>query len=469
MNSNSSLILNDGQADRVVESSPHASGRSGLDKLDVSALLEHSTVKRGHVVTTAILFGVLLIDGYDLHVTGQILPAIAAAFGVSTASLTSSYAVQPIGQALGGLFLSPLADRLGRKRALIVLLALFAIATFLSVFASSIGSFAVTRFLAGAFGGALLPAAASLVADIAPLRRRSAMVGIVYAGLGVGPLLAAGIVATLLEHIGWQGVYVIGAVAPLLIIVPILVLAPESPLHLARNAASDKKIASALHKLGINVPADASFASQEKTSRNRISIVEIFSGNRAAFTLVLWLTCVSGLITITMVGLGAIFFHEFEGIPVSRFAAYAAAAGLMSIFAGISTGFVMDRFGRYRVIGFYSLMSAVSLLGLAVFPFGSVSFIGCMMFAGFFTWGGFQGLNILTPIVYPPRLRSAAVGWKGAVARFASSAAPLISGALLTHGVGLKVAMCVTAAPMLLVVLLVPWLARLEGRMQKDE
>lgn len=443
-------------------------GRPTSGPEDVAALLDESPVRRGHIVTVAILFGVLLIDGYDLHITAQILPAIAAAFGVSAASLTSAYAVQPIGQALGGLLLSPLADRFGRKRSLVVLLILFGIATFLSVLATDVTGFAVTRFLAGALGGALLPTAASLVADISSVKRRSAMVGVVYAGLGVGPLMAAGIVAGLLEHIGWQGVYVIGAVAPLLIIAPILLLAPGSPLHLARNAAPAAEIRRALRRLGIEVRQDATFAVPSTPARRRISIIEIFAGRRAAFTVVLWLTCVSGLTTVTMLGLGATFFHEFEGVPVQRFAAYATAAGLMSLVAGLSTGFVMDRFGRYRVIGCYAVISACSIVSLSLVPFGTPGFMVALMTAGFFTWGSFQGLNILTPIVYPARLRSAAVGWKGGVSRFASSAAPLIGGALLSHSVGLKVSMCATAAPMLLVALLTPFLAALERRMERE-
>ena len=338
-------------------------------------------------------------------------------------------------------------------------------ATFLSVFATNVTEFSVARFLAGALGGALLPSAASLVADISSVKRRSAMVGVVYAGLGVGPLVAAGVVAGVLEHVGWKGIYVIGALAPMIITVPILLLVPESPLHLARSAASASEIRHALQYLNIQVPLSARFAASSSSAKARISLVDIFGGNRLAFTLVLWLTCVSGLITVSMLSLGATFFHEFEGIAIARYAAYSAAAGLMTIVAGVSTGFVMDRFGRYRVIAFYSLMSSISIIGLSTMSFGSAGFVAAMVCTGFFTWGSFQGLNILTPIVYPARLRSAAVGWKGGVSRFASSAAPLISGALLSHAAGLKVAMLVSAVPMLLVMLLTPLLASLERRM----
>lgn len=440
------------------------------NKIDLGGLLDASPVRHGHVFTVAMLFLVLLIDGYDLAVTGQILPVIASTLGVPTASLTGAFALQPMGQAIGGLLLSPLADHFGRKRVLIALLALFSIATLQSVFATSITSFGVTRFVAGVLGGGLLPAAASLVADISSIKRRSTMVGIVYAGVAVGTVGASGLVAFSLDRIGWQGMYVIGALAPLLMILPIVLLMPESPLHLARTAAPSSDIHRALRKLSIVVKADTRF--REPAARRlgaRISIIEIFSDHRAVFTTVLWFTCICGQISVNLFGIGAAFFHEFKGVPVASYAAYASMAGVASIIAGLSTGFVIDHFGRYPVTAVYALLGALSLFGLAIFPFGSPAFVAAIASAGFFIVGTYQSLNIITPIVYPAALRSAAVGWKGAVSRFGSSAAPLIAAALLAQQMGLKVAMCAAAAPMLVVVLLAPLLAVLERRMRSHD
>ncbi|CAG9271529.1 4-hydroxybenzoate transporter [Paraburkholderia unamae] len=441
-------------------------GGTAGNTVDLGALLDASPVRRGHVVTVALLFCVLLIDGYDLAVTGQILPSIASALGVATASVTGAYAGQPIGQALGGLLLSPLADHFGRKRVLIALLALFSVATLQSVFATSVTGFAVTRFIAGVAGGGLLPAAASLVADISSIKRRSTMVGIVYAGIGVGTVGASVLVALSLSRIGWQGMYVVGALAPLLMIVPILLLVPESPLHLARTAAPSTHIVGALRKLSIELPPGSRFGEPARRLRSRISIIEIFGGHRAAFTLVLWFTCICGQVSVNLFGLGAAFFHEFAGISVASYAAYASIAGVAAIAAGLSTGFMMDRVGRYSVIAVYALLDTLSLVGLAFAPFGSAGFVVAIVGAGFFSVGTYQSLNILTPIVYPAALRSAAVGWKGSVSRLGSSAAPLIGAALMAHQMGLKVAMCAAAAPILLVVLLAPVLAVLERRMR---
>ena len=438
------------------------------DKTDLGGLLDASPVRRGHVLTVATLFLVLLIDGYDLAVTGQMLPAIASALGVPTASLTGAFALQPMGQAIGGLLLSPLADHFGRKRMLIALLALFSVATLQSVFATSVFGFGATRFIAGMLGGGLLPAAASLVADISSVKRRSTMVGIVYAGVAIGAVGASGLVALALDRIGWQGMYLIGALAPLLMILPIVLWMPESPLHLARTGAKPADIFKALRKLGIVVDAGTRLRGPEQRTGARISIIEIFGDRRALFTAALWFSCICGQIAVNLFGIGAVFFHEFGRVPVASYAAYASMAGLASIVAGLSTGFVIDRFGRYPVTAVYALLGALSLAGLGMFPFGSAGFIAVIVSAGFFVVGTYQSLNIITPIVYPATLRSAAVGWKGAVSRFGSSAAPLIAAALLAQQMGVKVAMCAAAAPLLIVVLLAPVLAVLERRMRSD-
>ncbi|MCT8175684.1 MFS transporter [Variovorax sp. CY25R-8] len=436
------------------------------DRIDLGDLLDASPVRRGHVLTVATLFLVLLIDGYDLAVTGQMLPAIASTLGVPTASLTGAFALQPMGQAIGGLLLSPLADHFGRKRMLIALLALFSVATLQSVFAGSIATFGATRFIAGMLGGGLLPAAASLVADISSVKRRSTMVGIVYAGVAIGAVGASGLVALALDRIGWQGMYLIGALAPLLMILPIVLWMPESPLHLARTGAQPTDIFKALRKLGIVVDASSRLRVPQRRTGARISIIEIFGDRRALFTAVLWFSCICGQVAVNLFGIGAAFFHEFARVPVASYAAYASMAGLASIAAGLSTGFVIDRFGRYSVTAVYALLGALSLAGLGLFPFGTAGFIATIVSAGFFVVGTYQSLNIITPIVYPATLRSAAVGWKGAVSRFGSSAAPLIAAALLAQQMGVKVAMCAAAAPLLIVVLLAPVLAVLERRMR---
>jgi MFS family permease len=294
------------------------------------------------------------------------------------------------------------------------------------------------------------------------------MVGIVYAGVAIGAVGASGLVALALDRIGWQGMYLIGALAPLLMIVPIVLWMPESPLHLARTGAQPTDIFKALRKLGIAVDAGTRLRGPQRRTGARISIVEIFGDRRALFTAVLWFSCICGQIAVNLFGIGAAFFHEFGGVPVASYAAYASMAGLASIAAGLSTGLVIDRFGRYPVTAVYALLGALSLAGLGVFPFGSAGFIAVIVSAGFFVVGTYQSLNIITPIVYPATLRSAAVGWKGAVSRFGSSAAPLIAAALLAQQMGVKVAMCAAAAPLLIVVLLAPVLAVLERRMRSD-
>lgn len=163
-------------------------GISDLTEFPLESRLDEQSLRLGHLLIAASCCLLLLIDGYDLHVTGQLLPAVARGLGVSTATLAIAFAVQTTGQATGAFILSPFADRFGRRPILLLCLLLFGIVNLISAAAVTVPQFAVTRFIGGALGGALMPVTISLTADLAPRKWRSTLVGLAYLGLSFGQL-----------------------------------------------------------------------------------------------------------------------------------------------------------------------------------------------------------------------------------------------------------------------------------------
>jgi len=227
--------------------------------LDLDELLDLRPVHRGHWIAAAMCFIVMMADGYDLFVMVQLMPTIAQSFAVSTAVLTTAYAAQTVGQAVGALGVSPFADRFGRKPLLLVCMVLLGLATFAGTFATSVEQFTVTRFISGAFGGAIMPITISLAADIAPNHWRSTIVGIAYAGLGVGGILAAGSVSLLLDSQGWHGLFLIGGILPVVMATVFSVMGMESLRHRARKDPADPRIGASLRRLGSETPLGAHF------------------------------------------------------------------------------------------------------------------------------------------------------------------------------------------------------------------
>ena len=429
--------------------------------LDLDELLDLRPVHRGHWIAAAMCFIVMMADGYDLFVMVQLMPTIAQSFAVSTAVLTTAYAAQTVGQAVGALGVSPFADRFGRKPLLLVCMVLLGLATFAGTFATSVEQFTVTRFISGAFGGAIMPITISLAADIAPNHWRSTIVGIAYAGLGVGGILAAGSVSLLLDSQGWHGLFLIGGILPVVMATVFSVMGMESLRHRARKDPADPRIGASLRRLGSETPLGAHFftASDGSTGKS-ISLIEIFRGKLAYVTILLTLAAMCTLTAGSLFLMVPTFYHEIEGVPLARI------VGLIAIFQGIALplsffyGVIMDKLGRYRVISFYAIGAPFALAGLGLTGFGDWKFTALFLLCGFFINAAQQSLNIVVPTLYPSTMRAAALGWKAGSGRLASTAAPLLAGVILASKFSVLTVMAIISVPMIILAVVIPLLMR---------
>lgn len=430
-----------------------------LGLVDLDQLLDSQRFSARHAWVVALCCSVVVIDGYDLLVTAQLLPAIAQEYGVTSATLTKAFAAQTLGQAIGAFTLSPLADRLGRKPVLMACLLLFGLSTLASIFCRNILEFGALRLIAGVLGGALLPIPVTLIADLAPSKSRSTLIGLGYAGLGLGQLATSGITAWLLEPYGWRAGFWVGGVLPLLLAPFIMRFVPESPRYLSRIRARPERIHQALRLLGIRlVETTTHFVAAAPSEFRKLAVLALFQQGRAKLTIALWVPSLLSIFAGTLIGLTPTFFHELVGVTLVAFSGSMSLLLLGTLLAFFLTGAVMDRIGPYRVIVAGALVGGLATWALALVPFGTSGFKVLMFVSGLFMVGAIQGLNIVAPTLYPPAMRSSAVGAKAGISKLASAIAPLIGGVVLAAHANLTIAMFAIAAPLLAVCLCVPML-----------
>lgn len=456
----------------AVPTEPTATGSNpatAVTSVDVDRLLDTQRVTPGHLLITLLAFVALMIDSYDLAVTSQLLPAIAKDFGTTSAALTQAVAYQTLGQAVGAFVFSPLADRCGRKLMLFVCLLLYGLATVGSVFNTDLAQFSALRLVGGALAGALMPITVSLVADVSPLKWRATFIGASYAGLAAGPLAMTAFTAFLFEPLGWRAAYWIGGIAPLLLLPFVVFLMPESPRFLARRKGGGERIARSLRLIGVRVPRAAASYFTKAPSSPSVPIVELFQGGRGLLTVALWTVCLFGVAAYTLNGLVSTFFHDFAGVPLAKFAAMQSLSLTGAILAMFATGPIMDRLGPYRAIVANAVLGGIAWSALAFVDFGTTPFKVLVFLGGFCGGGAQQGLNVLSPLLYPPSMRSSAVGAKGGFAKLAGAAAPLLAGVILATHAGLPLAMFACASALFLVAALTPLLGlaakRASGRL----
>ena len=175
----------------------------------------------------------LFLDGFDTQAIGYVAPALAKEWGLTKGALGPVFSAGLFGLMIGALLFGPLADRIGRKRIIILSTLAFGVCALATAFVHDVNTLLAIRFLTGLGLGGAMPNAIAMTSEFNPRRRRATMVMIMFCGFSVGAALGGLLAAALIPHFGWRSVFVVGGVAPLLL-VPILALRlPESVRFLA--------------------------------------------------------------------------------------------------------------------------------------------------------------------------------------------------------------------------------------------
>jgi MFS family permease len=128
---------------------------------------------------------------------------------------------------VGYLVLSPLSDRFGHRRLIIISTVTFALLTLITVLATSVAQLIALRFVTGIALGAAIPSAVSLTTEYSPKRLRATFVLALYCGFSLGFVAAGGVAAWIIPLHGWRSLLWIGAIAPLTLAVSCLSFCPS--------------------------------------------------------------------------------------------------------------------------------------------------------------------------------------------------------------------------------------------------
>ena len=186
----------------------------------------------------------LFIDGFDTQAIGYVAPAVAQDWKLARGALGPVFGAGLFGLMIGAFVFGPIADRIGRRRIIIVSTAAFGIGALATIFANDVPSLLAIRFLTGLGLGGAMPNAVALTSEFSPHRRRATMVMAMFCGFSVGAAIGGLLAAALIPALGWRSVFVVGGVAPLLL-VPLLCRFSDAgnggTIHVFDRPASEKR------------------------------------------------------------------------------------------------------------------------------------------------------------------------------------------------------------------------------------
>jgi sugar phosphate permease len=321
-----------------------------------------------------------------------VLPVLSSELGLTYTQAGLLETAYLIGYIIVKLPAGALSDRYGARKVLAFSMIGYGAATFLISGAQSFAHIFIMRFLVGLFQGVHLPVANALLSDRFG-DKQSRAIGFNESGANVGNTLAFPVAVSILSVWGWRTAFIVLSIPAFLLSAATFVVMKDEPRVQAEKMEEQGKL------------------------RDYIWVLFPYALSHATYNLVLRTT-----FTFT-----PSFLVEFRGMEV-------AAAGYMAMllpFAGIFTkmgsGLIMERLGARNAICGATMLSAVFLSSLVVFPGSSLIALNLLVL----------GLTLysFSPIIYSSTTSSLPSGLKamglGLVTMFGN-----IVGAVSTSAVG---------------------------------
>lgn len=405
--------------------------------IDVVEVIDRERVRALQLRVFILCSAVQLLEGFDTQAIAFVAQPVSRQFGLNIASFGSIFGAGTLGMALGALLLPPLADRFGRRRLTIICTFIFAVFTLATAWADTFNSLLVLRLLAGLGLGSATPCLIPLVSEYSPKRRRAIDVSIVTACWPLGAVIGGAMSANIIPMWGWQSVFYIGGISPLILLVVMIWGLPESIRFMAAQGQAPERIAKTLRQISptLTLSSGTQFVLPEE-KLSGVPAKHLFTSGRAPATVLLWIVFFINFVFLFFMFNWLPAIIQQAGQPLSTAILATVGFNLGGVVGGIIMGRLMDRYGQYPVLGAAYALAAI-FVGSIAFVGGSVPYImTAVVLAGVCSLGAQVCGNALAASLYPTMARSTGVGWAYGIGRVGSIVGPVAGGILLGLGWG---------------------------------
>ncbi len=423
---------------------------SATPAVNVSSIIDDRPISSFNIKILAWCMFVLIFDGYDIGVLAFAAPDLIKAWNVTDrASLGPVFSASILGILFGSILFGYIGDRFGRRTAIITSCITFGVTTLAVCFVTSMNELFYLRLLTGFGLGGLFPNVAALSSEYAPKKYRATLVIISFTGVTLGVAIPGLVHTWLVPHFGWQVLFLIGGMGPLVVAAVCYFGLPESAKFLAIHRHRWDELRKLVRQLqpNLNVSSNTEFVVAESKKYSGISPVNLFRDGLAPITALLWLCFATNL-------MGYFFLISWlptvlQGAKLS--ASDATTTTMLLQIGGVIGGWAlcrpMDRIGALPIaLLFVVAVIMVAAIGTA----GQHSLLTLQVvvfFAGFSVLALQFGLDAISAIIYPTSIRSVGSGWAFAVGRVGSVVGPIVGGALVARNLPMNQLFMIAAIP----------------------
>jgi len=182
------------------------------------------------VILSVLVVGLLaiVIDNTVLNVALKTIADPVGGLGASQSQL--EWAINSYTLVFAGLLFTfgVIGDRVGRKRMLMIGLALFGLGSLFSAYSNSPDMLIAARAVMGLGGAAVMPQTLSIISNVFEPAERARAIGIWASAVGIGVAIGPVLGGVLLTHFWWGSVFLINVPVTVLGAAAAFILVPES-------------------------------------------------------------------------------------------------------------------------------------------------------------------------------------------------------------------------------------------------
>jgi MFS transporter, AAHS family, benzoate transport protein len=401
-----------------------------LQAINVNNIIDKAKFNTFHFKVVAWSLLIILFDGYDLAINGVVLPLLMQEWGLTAVQAGMLASTALAGMMFGAMIFGSLADKIGRKKVIVICIILFSGLTFAGGFASNPTEFAILRFLAGLGIGGVMPNLVALTSEYAPQKMRSTLVTTMFSGYAVGGVMAALLGAWFTPTFGWEVMFWIAGI-PLFLLPIIWKFLPESLTFIVKQN-QQKEARKIVRNLApqVTVQENTIFELDKVDIPESASVASLFKRGRAINTLLFWLAFFSCLLTMYALSSWLPKLMMAAGYSMDNSLMFMMVMNIGAVIGIVGGGVLADRFHLKPVLMVLGIVGAI-VMSLMGFQSNQFLLYILVFLAGAASIGSQMLLYSYVAQYYPLAVRSTGIGWSSAIGRMGAIVGPILIGALL--------------------------------------
>jgi MFS transporter, putative metabolite:H+ symporter len=406
------------------------------------ARMEGVPFSRLHMKARVVMGSATFFDAFDALSLAFALPVLIGLWHISPAQAGVLISASYVGQLVGALLFSGLAERFGRVLSATAAVAIMSVMSLGSAFAWSFSSLLAFRLVQGVGIGGEMPVAAAYIGELSRARGRGRFFLLYEMIFPIGLMATGQVAAWAVPAWGWKSMFLIGAV-PGLVIVFLLARLPESPRWLISKGrlAEAEAVVRQLER-GVpeaRRPEEAKAPPPMKQTEasgepQRSRWAELLSEAYRTRTLIVWLLWASAYFVSN--GLNnwmPSLYNTVYKLGLRQSLRAASLTNVAQVAVLLVCAFSIDRIGRRNWTVASFIVGGMLLAALGVFGANSAANV---ILWGTLSYGIIGSANavlyLYTPEIYPTRMRAMGVGLATAWLRIASAVGPVVVGFMVS-------------------------------------